>query len=70
MGVCCLKVQHLVERALVGDQTDPDQFLAGAIQGAVVHAEPPADAAIGVVAQAPGIGHGDQKQVKGGGPVA
>ena len=64
------KVEYLVERALVSEQTEPDQFLAGVIQGAGFHAEPPGDAGIRVVAQAPGVGHGDQKQVKGGGPVA
>ena len=65
-----LKVEHLVERALVSEQTDPDQFLAGVIQGADFHGKPPGDAGIRVVALAPGVGHGDQKQVKGGGPVA
>ena len=65
-----LKVQHLVERALVRHQAGANPFPAGAIKGMRIHTEPPADAWIGVVAQALGVGHGDQKQVKGGGPVA
>ena len=60
-----IQCQHLVQRLLVGNQADAHEFPARFFQDAVIHGQPPTDGGISVIAQAPGIGHGDQEQVKG-----
>jgi len=49
---------------LVGDQIGAHKFLSGGIQPIGRHGQVSADGALGVEAQASGIGHGEQKQVK------
>lgn len=61
--------EHLVEGFLVGDKADFDEFLPGATQDVPLHAQPLTEGLISVIAQALGIGHGYQKQVKGCGLV-
>jgi hypothetical protein len=57
--------KDLVEGFLIGEKADFNQLLPGASQGVVLHGETLTEGLIGVIAQALGIGHGDQKQVKG-----
>jgi hypothetical protein len=61
--------QHLIERLLVSNQLRPHQLLASGRQLSPIQAQAPADGAIGVIAQALGIRHSDQKQVKSQPPV-
>ena len=63
---CAWRVQrqHLVQGLLVGDQLRGDEFLAGAQQSRSIQRQQPRDGRIRVIAQALGIGHGDEEQVQ------
>jgi L-asparaginase/Glu-tRNA(Gln) amidotransferase subunit D len=49
---------------LIGDETETDQIPAGFVEGGTVHTEALHHGVIGIVTQAPGVGHGDQKQIE------
>lgn len=59
----------MVERVFVNEQAGLDQLAAGVEQLRMIEVEHALQARIGVVAQALGIGDGDQDQVKGQGGV-
>jgi hypothetical protein len=66
-GIQC---KDLIERVLEGDKADLNQIVPGTGKDLILHMKTFAEGLIGVIAQALGIGHGHQKQVKGCGLVS
>ena len=60
----------MVEWAPVGHEMVGDEFLAGLSQGRLRQGQTPTESGLGVVAEALGIGHGEQKEIEGTGRVA
>lgn len=60
----------MVERTPVSEQLSGDEFLASLAQGGLRHRQAPTQGGLRVVAEALGIGHGEQQQIEGTGRVA
>lgn len=58
------KRKYLVERRLIGDEFDLHELLAGRDKLFDAQVQPRRDRGLAVVAQALGIGHGDQEQIE------
>ena len=62
--------QDLIERGIIGHQGARDECLSSPVQGQVIHGQATAQRQVGVETQALGIGHGEQEQIEGAGPMA
>ena len=63
-GRVLVEGEHLVQRGFEGDEVGADKRLAGIEERAPVERQPRGERGVGVVAQAPSVGDGDEEQIQ------